>query len=217
MIKGVIFDMDGVLVDNRDIHIEAFRILCKRYGVPFDDSMLNSLYGRGNDTIMPMLLPQEIIDRVGLTALDWEKEAIYRDIYVDSVSPARGLLDFLALLRAAGVKRAVGSSAPTANVNFVLEKCHIQDDFDVVVSGSMVQLRKPWPDIFLLAAELLGLMPQECLVFEDSVAGIEAAQAAGTPVIAMATTLPRERLAEIHKGLIISDFTEVDLGTLGRF
>lgn len=207
MIKAVIFDMDGVIVDNRDIHVEAFRELAARYGVPFDSGNLGWMYGRGNDTILPGLFPPAIIERVGLRELGAEKEAIYRDIYSDGVHPTRGLVSLLNSLHRHGVPCAVGSSAPKVNVDFVLEKCLLQDDFTVVVTGDMVTKRKPDPAIFTLAAELLGFTPQECLVFEDSVAGIEAARAAGCPVIALSTTLPRAELEKHAPRTVIPDFT----------
>lgn len=210
MIKAVIFDMDGVLVDNRDIHVDAFRLLAGRYKVPFDDGDLDWMYGRGNDTILPALFPPQLIEQIGLKKLGNEKEAIYRDIYSDRIRPARGLVTLLNDLHRHGIPCAVGSSAPKVNVDYVLEKCMLQDDFTAVVTGDMVRFRKPDPAIFELAAELLNVVPAECLVFEDSQAGIQAAKAAGMPVIAMATTLTREKLAEMHDGMIIPDFTRID-------
>lgn len=210
MIKAVIFDMDGVLVDNRDVHIEAFRILTRRYGVELDADNLTWMYGRGNNSIMNGILPPAVIERVGLEQLGREKERIYRDIYTDNVMSARGLHDFLASLHRSGIRCAVGSSAPRANVDFVLQRCRIEDEFEVVVSGDMVAKRKPDPDIFLLAAELMGLTSDECLVIEDSLAGIEAAQRAGMKTVAMVTTLPEEMLRQVHDSLMIRDFTQID-------
>ena len=202
--------MDGVLVDNRDIHVEAFRMLAERYGVPFDGSDLEWMYGRGNDTIIPALFPPQLVEREGLKKLGAEKEAVYRDIYSDHIRPAHGLVTFLHELHRHHIPCAVGSSAPKVNVDYVLEKCGLEDDFTVVVTGDMVKLRKPDPAIFELAAELLGVVQHECLVFEDSAAGIQAAKAAGMPVIAMSTTLPKHKIAEVHDGMVIPDFTHVD-------
>lgn len=207
MVRAVIFDMDGVIVDNRDVHIEAFGILCRRYGVAFDRSNLSWMYGKGNDSIIPGIFPPEVVERVGLHKLGEEKEAIYRDIYSDRVAPTRGLVTFLNDLQRHGIPCAIGSSAPRVNVDFVLEHCTLEEYFSVLVTGDMVQFRKPDPAIFTLAAELLGCKANECLVFEDSRAGIESAQAAGMPVVALATTLPRKSLQEIQHGMIIDDFT----------
>lgn len=210
MIKAVIFDMDGVLVDNRDVHVEAFRQLAARYGVPFDGSDLEWMYGRGNDTIIPALFPPQVVECVGLRRLGDEKEAIYRDIYADSIRLTRGLVTLLKDLHRNNIPCAVGSSAPKVNVDYVLEKCTIRSYFSVIVTGDMVKLRKPDPAIFELAAELLGVVPSQCLVFEDSEAGIRAAKTAGMKVVAMSTTLSREKIAEVHDGQVISDFTQMN-------
>lgn len=214
MVKAVIFDMDGVIVDNRDVHIEAFEILCRRYGVSFDKSDLSWMYGKGNDSIIPGIFPPQMVERIGLKELSREKEAIYRDIYADHITPTRGLITLLEDLHRHSIPCAVGSSASRVNVDFVLEKCRLEDDFSVIVTGNMVQHRKPAPDIFILAAELLGYPPHECLVFEDSIAGIEAANAAGIPVVALATTLPRTKLQQVHHGTIIDNFAGVCYDTV---
>ena len=125
MIKGVIFDMDGVLVDNRDIHFEAFKVFCGRHGYRCTDEQLLPLFGKGNDEIIPELLPADYIEKHGMDALSDEKEVVYREIFADKIEPAPGLVAFLHDLRSHGIKCAVGSSGPTANVNFVLEKCGI--------------------------------------------------------------------------------------------
>ena len=199
--------MDGVLVDNREQHIEAFIIFCRRYGVDFTADMLAPMYGMGNDEIMTRLLPPEVVTAKGIAALGDEKEAIYREIYAPTIEPTPGLRPFLADLRRAGIRCAVGSSGQKANVDFVLDSCHIRDAFDAVVNGDMVTRCKPDPEIFLTCARLLGLRPDECVVIEDSLAGIEAANRAGSAVIAMATTNPRSLLATTRHDLIVDDFT----------
>lgn len=209
MLKGVIFDMDGVLVDNREAHIDAFAIFCERNGVPFERATLERYFGMGNDEIMPILLPAELIRRKGLDALAEEKEAIYREIYAATIEPVRGLVGFLHALRGAGIRTAVGSSGMKKNVDFVLERCGIADLFDAVVNGDMVTRRKPDPEIYLEAARLLGLEPSECVVIEDSLAGIESGHRAGSRVIALTTTFPREKVSTAHPEMIVADFTSL--------
>ena len=209
MRKAVIFDMDGVLVDNREAHIDAFALFCKRNGIPFARETLEKFFGMGNAEIMPVLLPPEVIQRKGLAALSDEKEATYRELYADTIEPVRGLLPFLHALRAAGMKTAVGSSGMKKNVDFVLEKCAIADCFDVVVNGDMVTRCKPDPEIYLKSAELLGLEPAECVVVEDSPVGIESANRAGMAVVALTTTFPYEKIATTKTDLIASDFTSL--------
>ena len=210
MIRGVLFDMDGVLVDNRDVHIEAFGIFCDRYGVTDWREKMTGMFGMGNDDIMRAVMPAEVVAEKGVRALGVEKEAIYREIYAPTIAPVRGLRELLAALCEAGVKCAVGSSGCADNVDFVLERCGIGRYFAERVSGDMVTRCKPDPEIYLTAAARLGLPAEECMVFEDAKAGIEAARRAGMKVVAIATTLPHEVLAEeTDADRVIDDFTQI--------
>ncbi len=217
MIKAVIFDMDGVLVDNRDIHIDAFVIFCKRYGCELSRTELLQHFGKGNDEIMPVVLPQHIIEEKGIEALADEKEEIYREIFEQTIKPTPGLVEFIKDLEANNIKRAVGSSGQSANVNFVLEKCGISTSFNGIANGDMVTKCKPDPEVFLLAAKLIDMKPEECVVIEDSFAGIEAAHSAGMKVIAMATTYSQEELKSRSTfDLIVDDFRGLTAETLSK-
>ncbi len=196
MKKGVIFDMDGVLVDNAQAHIDAFVVFCRRYGVDLPMAKLISMFGMTNDEIIPALLPAEVVESKGIAALADEKEAVYRELYAPTIEPVAGLHEFLRDLKAHGMKIAVGSSGNTANVEFVLEKCGITEYFDAIANGDMITRGKPDPEVFLLAAEMLGLPASECVVIEDSFAGIAAARAAGASVVALATSNPMESLRD---------------------
>ena len=171
--------MDGTLVDNTPAHIRAFEIFCDRYGVRNWKERLSQGFGMGNDDIMRLILPEEVIASRGLQALADEKEAIYREIYAPEIRPVAGLRDLLLRLRALGIRCAVGSSGCRANVDFVLERCGIAGFFDARISGDAVTRCKPDPEIYLKAAEALDVTPGECIVFEDAKAGIEAARRAG--------------------------------------
>ena len=168
----------------------------------------------GNDDIMRAVMPEEIIREKGIAALADEKEAIYREIYAPDIHPVEGLVELLERLRAAGVRCAVGTSGPKANMDFVLEKCAIGPYFDAKVSGDMVTRCKPDPEIYLKAAEALRLRPEECVVFEDARAGIEAGDRAGMKVVALATTLSREELERTAATLVIDDFTQMSVERL---
>lgn len=195
MKKAALFDMDGTLVDNTLAHMRAFEIFCARYGVTGWKEKLSQAFGMGNDDIMRLIMPAELIRERGLASLAEEKEAIYREIYAPEIRPVKGLVPLLESLRAAGVRCAVGSSGCRANVDFVLEKCRIGEFFDVRISGDRVTRCKPDPEIYLTAAAALGMAPADCVVFEDAKAGIESARRAGVGrVVALATTLPREVL-----------------------
>lgn len=217
MIRGVLFDMDGVLVNNTQAHVKAFEIFCERYGVEDWRHKLQSAFGMGNDDIMRLILPEEIIREKGMKALGEEKEAIYREVYAPEIRPVRGLVELLEELRRRGIPCAVGSSGCRENVDFVLSNCGIADYFSCIVSGDRVTRRKPDPEIYLLAAEGLHLPSAECLVFEDARVGITAARRAGAGrIVALATTLPRHTLAtQTEADVVIDDFASItDLNTL---
>ena len=149
MKKAAIFDMDGTLVANSPIHIRAFEIFCARYGVTDWREKLANGFGMGNDDIMRLVMPEEVIREKGLAALADEKEAIYREIYAPDIRPVEGLKELLERLRAAGIPCAVGSSGCKTNVDFVLDSCAIRPYFDAAISGDMVSRCKPDPEIYL--------------------------------------------------------------------
>lgn len=209
MIKGIIFDMDGVLVDNRDVHIEAFIEFGNRYNVTIDKAEILSMFGMSNEDIMPIIFGKELAEELGVKNMAEEKEQIYRDIHKKSIEPTTGLIEFIKEVKSHGVKCAVGSSGMMVNIEFVLRECKIADYFDTIANSEMVENAKPAPDIYLLAAEKLGLKPEECLVIEDAFAGIEAARAAGAKVVGMATTHTKEELKEADTDLLVNDFTEL--------
>lgn len=214
MLKGVLFDMDGVLVNNLEVHYKAFMEFFRRHGVERDFTELSHLFGRGNDEIMGELMPREIVERVGVHALGEQKEAIYREIYAPTIVPQQGLHTLLAALRDEDIKCAVGSSGYRANVDFVLDRCNIEPYFSAIVAGDEVTRCKPDPEIYLTAAAKLGLKSSECIVFEDAEAGIEAAKRAGIKVIALATTFDRDFLKGTDADMIIDDFRDIDVATM---
>ncbi|MBO7299849.1 MAG: beta-phosphoglucomutase family hydrolase [Tidjanibacter sp.] len=215
MIKGVIFDMDGVLVNNMAVHFEAFAAMAERYNLKAEEGAdFSHLNGRGNDDIINALFPKELVALKGVAALAEEKEALYREIYAPKIQPQKGLHSLLEELNKGGIICAVGSSGPKVNVDFVLEKCNIAPYFSVKISGDMVTRCKPDPEIFLTAAEKLGLKPDECLVFEDALAGVAAARAAGMKIVALTTTHTLEQLKQATPDLITKDFEGLSLETL---
>ena len=149
----------------------------------------------------------ELLERYPLEQLSLEKEALYRSIFEESIAPTRGLVDFLKSLKEHGIKIAVGSSGNTNNVNFVLSRCHIAEYFDAIANGDMISHGKPDPEVYLLAAKLLGLKPEECVVIEDAPVGIEAARRAGMAAVALATTFSRDRIPDYD--ILVDDFTQL--------
>ena len=210
--RAALFDMDGTLVDNSEVHVRAFELFCNRYHVSDWREKLNRAFGRGSDDIMRMLLPEAVIEQKGLKALGDEKEEIYREIYAPEIRPVAGLVALLELLNRSGIRCAVGSSGCRDNVEFVLDKCNINTFFEARISGDMVTRCKPEPEIYITAAKALGVKIEECIIFEDARAGFEAAKRAGAGlIVGISTTLKKEEIeAENLADIVVEDFTEID-------
>ena len=184
---ALIFDMDGVLVDSNPLHRESWIAFNRRYGLETTPAMLERMYGKRNDDIVrdyfgDFLSPEE------LAARGAEKEELYREMVGGRLeeSLVRGLRGFLERHR--DVPKAIASNAEPKNVNFVLDKAGVREYFQVIVDGSQVSRPKPDPEIYLRAAELIGILPQNCIVLEDSHSGVQAGVAAGMRVIGLRTT-----------------------------
>ncbi|MDR2762732.1 MAG: HAD family phosphatase [Planctomycetaceae bacterium] len=203
---AVIFDMDGVLVDNTRFHERAFAEYFSRYGITLAPEML----GKGNDDLMAELFPNESKERHQELALG--KESYYRKIYKSHIKPVDGLIELLEKLKENNIPVAVGSSGPVENIDFVLDKLRIRNYFDIIVVAAMVKKAKPAPDIYLKSAELLKAEIKDCLVFEDALAGIKAAKSAGMKIVGVTTSLSKEKLIGVEK--IINNFTEITVNDI---
>ncbi len=203
---GVIFDMDGVLVENSKYHDEAWQIICERYSKPKTSEEIKSIFGGTNEIFINNLL--DIYDKTKVDAIAIEKEELYREIFSKHISAPTGLMDLLFDLKKNNVRMAVGTSAPAVNLDFVLDRLEIRGFFDVLVNESMVSKGKPDPEVYNIATQKLGLDPAKCVVIEDSVFGLQAGLAAGTKVIGITTTFPAEMLD--FADLVINKFTEID-------
>lgn len=209
MLKGYIFDMDGVLVDNHLAHFEAWMEMSRKYDFALNDEIYKTQFnGKTNADLFRSIFGADIsADR--LQELVDEKEKMYHDIYRDQMQPLEGLVDFFEWIKENDFKMALGTSAPTKNVDFVLDTLDLRKYFDFIIDGSGVSQGKPHPEVYLKCIEGLGLSSSECVVFEDAILGIKAAVAAKAKVIAVATT---HNVLELlpHARYIISDFNSVE-------
>lgn len=215
--EAFIFDMDGTLVDNMDVHTEVWLRMLREQGVEIDAETLRPrMSGKTNARILREFIGDHLSPQ-HVAALVERKEAIYRTLYAPHLEPVAGLLPFLEASQRLGVPMAVATSAGMDNVHFVLDGLALRDFFRVVVSDEDVERGKPDPEIFLLAAERLGIPPHRCLVFEDSPSGIEAAGRAGMGVVALATTAAPQEFAFLEPVVRVArDFTELEPRALLR-
>lgn len=181
-IKGLIFDLDGVLVFTDKFHYQAWKTMADELGVYFDETINHQLRGVSRMDSLEIIL--ERYEGPDLSLREKEKLAekkneIYRTL-LESMTPddvTKEVRDTLTKLREKGYKLAIGSSSK--NAKFILEKVELKDAFDAISDGNNITKSKPDPEVFLKAAEYLGLPPKACMVVEDAEAGIEAAKKGG--------------------------------------
>ncbi len=182
---GVIFDMDGVLVDSYQAHFESWRQLARELGLTITEEQFASTFGRTSREIIAALWGDCRFTDDEVRQLDARKEEIYRRIVAENFPVMDGALDLLRSLHAAGFRVAIGSSGPPENVELAIDKLGVRPLLDAVVTGADVTRGKPDPQVFLLCAERLGLPPHQCAVIEDSPYGVAAANAAGMTSVAL--------------------------------
>jgi len=208
----VIFDLDGVIVDNNAFHRDAWISVASAHGFNLSvDDFNKHVSGRSNPDAIAYLfgssVGKELVEKVAE-----EKEVTFRWMSREHIVPMNGLMGFLNLLRESKIPCAIGTSAPAENVKIIMDKLKLRDYFKAIVDATQFTRGKPDPEIYLKTAAKIGAEPEQCIVFEDSLAGIMAAKAAGMSVIAITTTHPREELGSAD--YVIDDFTQVEISLL---
>lgn len=210
--EAVLWDMDGVIVDTYQGHYSSWLQTLAEVGLPFNEDMFRKTFGMNNrlilNTVFGRTLEEDIIQKIST-----RKEVIFLQNIKGMVQPLPGVLDWLQRFKGMGVKQAVASSAPQENIDALLDELRVRSYFQAEAAGSSLK-GKPDPAVFLLAAKLLGVDPQHCLVIEDSIAGVEAAKRAGCRCLAVLTT---NSAAELEKAdLIVQDLSEFSKEMLER-
>jgi beta-phosphoglucomutase len=213
---GVIFDLDGVLVDTGWAHRQAWYDLAEQEELDMSDEFFRRTFGMQNAAIIPMLRPRVLKEELERLS-DW-KEQRYRDLVQERLEFARGADILLKDLKQHGFRLAIGSSAPPENLDVFWDRLSLADYFDARVTKEEITESKPSPQTFLKAAQKLALAPACCAVVEDAVQGVQAARAAGMPVVAVTTTRNREDLAQADRVIdSLSELTTLDfLDLLGE-
>lgn len=205
---ALVFDMDGVIVDSTGVHTEAWRKYLEGHGIAASD-IGSRMLGKHNADIVRDLFGTADLTSETVAGHGREKEKLYRDMIGPELAGLMvpGFLQFVE--RHGDLPLAVASNAEPENVAFVLEKAGIRELFQVVVDGHEVKRPKPDPEIYLTVAARLGVLPQDCVVFEDSHTGIAAAKGAGMKVVGVATTVSEFT----HVDLTVRDFEDPELET----
>lgn len=215
---GAIFDIDGTLVDSYEAHFVCWRDTLVHQGVEYDHEHFKCDFGRRNPEIITELWEQVGRERPAdelIEELADEKEQRFRELLAASFPEMPGASRLLETLHEAGWRLAVGSSAPSANVQLSIDQLGVRSLLDAVVSGTDVARGKPEPDVFLQAGELLGLEPSACVVVEDAAAGVEAAHRAGMSAVAIASKGRTHEELDAAE-MVIDSLEELDPSVLSR-
>lgn len=196
MLKAVVFDMDGVLVDSEPFICEAAVKMFAEHGLVVEPDDFLPFVGAGENRYI-----SGVAEKYGFP-IDIERDKartyeIYGEIVKGRIEPLDGVKDFISKARGKGLKLAIASSADPVKINVNLTEIGLSPEtFDTVVSGLDVERKKPNPDIFLAAAKKLGVDAGECLVVEDAVNGVAAAKSAGSRCLGLTTSFSADQLAE---------------------
>lgn len=211
MIKAVIFDMDGVIIDSEPLHYKVFMDYTKRkFGLTISNEEYNTFIGTSNKSIYAKLRERyNIKGDIDAIIKEYEEECIEFLLSSKSEKPIPGVDTLIKNLHQEQIKLALASSSPKKHINIILDLFDMSQYFEVKVSGQEVKNGKPAPDIFLQAAEMIHVLPEECLVFEDSKNGIAAAKEAGMKCIAFYN--PNSGNQDLSRAdQIVKSFSEVE-------
>ena len=203
-IKGVIFDLDGVICSTDELHYQAWKALADEIGVYFDRQINGRLRGVSRMASLEIILEKsdKTYSEEEKLALAEKKNDVYRKL-LGKMGPedvSDEVRSTLVALRERGYRLSIGSSSK--NTPLILERTDARRYFDAVSDGNNITRSKPDPEGYLLAAHRLGVAPQQAFVFEDSLAGLQAGRAGGMTVIGLATTLPAEKIAPLADRVI---------------
>lgn len=216
MIKAFLFDFNGTMINDMEYHTIAwFDIITRELQHKISrEAVKNEMYGKNNDVLNRIFghahFSEEEMNRISL-----EKERRYLEAYEPYVAWIPGLAHFLDTAHLKGMKMAIGSATLTSNILYILKKLNAGDYFRAVISADDVEHSKPHPETFLRAAEALDVPPGECLVFEDSPKGVEAAGRAGMNAVVITTMHEREEFRGFHNILrFIKDYNDPFIASL---
>jgi kojibiose phosphorylase len=208
-VRGLIFDLDGVITDTAELHYQAWQRLADEVGVPFDRRANEALRGISRRESLGLLLGARTTSEAEAVNLMDRKNGYYREL-LETMTPGDilpGSIELVDTARDRGLRVALASASK--NAPEVLERLGIADRFDAICDGNTVAAAKPAPDLFLAAAAELGLAPGECVVFEDAAEGVAGAHAAGMPAVGIG---PAERVGSAE--MVLGGLAEADLDAI---
>ncbi len=186
--------MDGVICDTNPYHSLAWKAFLDKLGIASsEEEFIAHMYGKSNSYILKHFLQRPVVGEE-FAQKEFEKEALFREIYEAHVKPINGLLEFIEDLKANGVKTGIATSAPYLNMELILSKLPLRDKMQSLLASEDVSTHKPNPEVYLKSALNLDISPERCVVFEDSFSGVTAGKAAGAKVVGVLSTYKKEEL-----------------------
>lgn len=211
--KAVIFDMDGTIVDNMSVHIDTWLIFIKQNGLQLSrDEFLERMHGNLREIISKVFELDP--DDPKVMVLGQAKEKFYRDTYRGHIKEIPGFTDTLKRLNFNQVPCGLATMGDTPNIDLVIDELDIRSYFQTIIGGHQVNKGKPHPEIFERALTQLDRQPEDCLVVEDSLSGVESAVRAGIPVVGITTSHHSDELLDAGCIKAITDYNQVDLLSL---
>ena len=196
MIKGVIFDMDGTIVDSLPYHYKAWEKFFKENKVENFSEKLKDYKGGGTLDLMTVVYGDKY-SRKELKIMTDDKEIIFREIYKNNVIPIIGFMEMFKLIKSKKILVGIASNAIRKNVKMILSELKIYDEFDSIICGDEVEKGKPDPEMFNKTVDRFNLKKEECLIFEDSVEGVSAAVNSRGDVVGITSSTSRKILHQL--------------------
>jgi beta-phosphoglucomutase len=212
-LEAVIWDLDGVLANTASYHLSAWQETFQKRGMKFTEADFRRSFGQRNDTIIRNTLGGKTAQGE-IEAIAGEKEATFRRMIGQEIEPIPSAVELVYSLRRQGVKMAIASSTPIENIQLITGSLGVANCFQAIVTGHDVTEGKPSPQVFLMAAQRLGVEPENCVVIEDAVAGVTAAKRAGMHCVAVTSTRSRESLKQAD--LIVKTLEEITINDLDK-
>lgn len=211
LIRGAIFDWDGVIVDSSDLHLKSWEALANELKLPLPNDHFEKGFGKRNETIIPQILGWSK-DPAQINHWGKRKEEIYRELgNKDGIKLARGSKDFLKQTPSSIFRCSIGTSTERKNVELAISQHNLSKYFLSAACSEDVSRGKPDPEVFLEAAKILSITPKNCVVFEDSPHGIEAAKRAGMKTVALTTTHPSTTFMHLNPDLLVASLADLGI------
>ncbi len=213
--KAFIFDMNGTMINDMQFHEDAwYEILVNRLNAPLTRQQVKShMYGK-NEELFERIFGAGKFSKEEMNDIALQKEKQYQKDFLQHLKLIKGLDALLVKAKANSIEMAIGTAAIPFNIDYVLDNLHIRQYFNALISANDVAVSKPHPDVFLKAAEQLGMAPHECLVFEDAPKGIEAARRAGMQAVGITSYHTAAELQNDNMLCIVDDYTDEVLNGL---